>query len=390
MISTYEARQLLQEHPLKLGSELIPLENATGRVVVEDIKTDRSYPPFDRATMDGIVIKWEEGITEWDLQGTIFAGTPQATLGEGKAKKIMTGAPVPVNGDTVIRREDLKFDGDKVKLNHEVLVKKGQSIHKAGTDQQQGEVIIPKGTKLDHGSIASLATVGRAVIEVKKLPRISLITTGDEVVMPHLTPENHQIRASHPSFIKSVFSAFNITMSHEHVLDDSKSMLASIERALKQSDVLILTGGVSKGEKDYIPDVLKALGVDIVFHRIAQKPGKPMLFGRLGSKSVFGLPGNPVSVAATSSAYLLPYLSLVQPIKVGLSESISFKKSLTFFCPVFCYRDGSRIKARPVPFNTSGDVLSLAKVTGFVELPQNDDEALEHSEITYWAWNPVG
>ena len=169
-----------------------------------------------------------------------------------------------------------------------------------------------------------------------------------------------------------------------HLHDELDLIKNGIESLLSKVDCLILCGGVSKGDKDHVYSALDELGANKVFHRVAQKPGKPLWFGYLNNKPIFGLPGNPLSVAATSSAYILPFLFSEKPEIVELAVDINFKPNLTFFCPGICFRDGNKLRFMPSEFNTSGDVLSLSKINGFLELPASKNEFKEGEKYRFY------
>lgn len=387
LISSEEAKDLVASVIQQLGVEQIPFTKAKGRVLAEAIFTDRPYPPFDRATMDGIAIRFKDlknlrsGIS---CKKTAFAGEPQRLLAPQEAIKIMTGAPVPEDAELVIQVEKLKFEDEKVFCEDVSDMKVGQHIHPIGSDLSVDELVLKSGKTLSSGDVACLATLGKTAVLVKRNPVIGIITTGDELILPSESPLEHQIRSSNRYFLESVFKSRGAQVQSFHVPDEIEMIKKEIDKMIKRVDFLILCGGVSKGDKDHVYKALDALEASKLFHRVAQKPGKPLWFGTLNQKPVFGLPGNPLSVAATCCAYILPQLFSIPPEFLELSVDTLFKPALTYYCPGICFRDGDLVRFKPTKFNTSGDVLSLSKISGFLELPASKDEFKQGEKYRYY------
>ncbi|WP_047245861.1 molybdopterin molybdotransferase MoeA [Maribacter thermophilus] len=375
MITYKEALEKVLGHQLSLGSEYVPLLESTGRFLDEPVYADRDFPPFNRATKDGIAINFkviEEDIKNVPVEGMASAGMEQQTLHNLKGcMEVMTGAVVPKNADTVVMYEHLSIIDGVATVNKEVA--KGQNIHYKGSDVLHGTKILSRGIKITPAEIGVMASVGKSEVLVKKLPKVCAIATGNELVDVHIKPEPHQIRKSNSLTILSALSNLGIQGSSLHLVDDKDSIEEGLKKALDENDVLLLSGGVSKGKFDFIPEVMAGLGVEKIFHRVAQRPGKPFWFGiqRASNTIVFSFPGNPVSTFANYHIYFLPWLYASYNIPTErewakLSVELSIAPPLTRFIQVKkIWKDGG-LWAEPVVENGSGDLTSLSKADGFI------------------------
>ncbi len=381
MITFEEAYRRIMLNTKDFGDEAVDLMKSTNRILGESIYADRDFPPFDRATKDGIAIKYEsfeKGIPYFNVEGVVGAGMPQQKLiGEENCLEIMTGAVLPHNTDTIVMYEDIEIvDGfASIKSN----LRKGQNIHKKGEDKKQGEVLLEKGIRISPADIGVFATVGKVEVLVKKLPKVCVISTGNELVDISETPLAHQIRTSNVLSLQTALASENIHADHIHLLDDKKSITQKLTVALREYDVLLLSGGVSKGKYDFIPEVLDDLGVDKVFHKVLQRPGKPMWFGRHESlkTAVFSFPGNPVSTFANYHIYFLPWLYNSLGVEnesefVILDEDVPNTTPLTLFIPVKTFWDKGTLMAGKIENSGSGDLTCLAYSDGFVCLPPQE------------------
>ncbi|MBQ4915729.1 molybdopterin molybdotransferase MoeA [Maribacter sp. MMG018] len=375
MITYNEALDKVLGSQLSLGSEYVPLLKSVGRFLDEPIYADRDFPPFNRATKDGIAINFqviENNIKDMPVEGMASAGMERQTLlNLDGCMEVMTGAMVPKNADTVIMYEHISIVDGVATINKEVS--KGQNIHYKGSDESEGARILQSGVRITPAEIGVMASVGKAEVLVKKLPKVCAISTGNELVDVHIKPEPHQIRKSNSITILSALSKLGIQGSSLHLLDDKESIEKGLKKALNQNDVLLLSGGVSKGKFDFIPEVMERLGVEKIFHRVAQRPGKPFWFGmqRELKTVVFSFPGNPVSTFANYHIYFLPWLYSSYDIPVEkewakLSADLKIVPPLTRFIQVKkMWRDGC-LWAEPVVENGSGDLTSLSKADGFI------------------------
>jgi len=377
MISFEEAYQNVLNHSQDYGIETINLKEAGGRVLAGDILADRDFPPFNRATKDGIVLNYkaiEKGRTAFEIVGILAAGTPPSHLrDEDTCMEIMTGAVVPYDADTVVMYEDVVIEHGITKIVS--IPHKGQNIHKRGSDEKRGAIVLEKQTKISAAEIGVLAAVGKSEVKVKKLPRISVISTGNELVEVEEEPLPHQIRKSNAYSLFAALSEDSITPLLLHLNDDKDIIRQNLSFAIQGMDVLLLSGGVSKGKYDFIPQVLDELGVESIFHGVLQRPGKPFWFGiqKESGTVIFSFPGNPASTFANYHIYFKDWLkkSLGLPIPkidVLLKEDIEVKGKLTRFLRAKTEWGSGKLTASLVTGNGSGDLTSLSKSDGFIRL----------------------
>lgn len=375
MINFEEALSKVLEYAKDFGEETITLKNSVGRVLAETICADRDFPPFNRSTKDGIALNYKsilEGKTELKIEGICSAGIPQQELKEDyNCLEIMTGAVLPKNADTIVMYEHVSITDGVVTINE--IPKQGINIHAQGTDEKKGAVLLFPGTIIDAAEVGILATVGKALVKVKKLPKISVISTGNELVPVEEKPLPHQIRKSNVLSIVTALYKEYITPEQLHLVDKKEEIKKSLSIALKNNDALLLSGGVSKGKYDYIPEVMEELGVEKVFHRVAQKPGKPFWFGihKETNTIIFSFPGNPVSTFANYHVYFLPWLkkSLGLPqdnLQVQLQEEIEAKPPLAKFVQVTTFLEKGMFCGKFINGNGSGDLTTLPRANGFV------------------------
>ena len=279
LISAGEAQNIVGAKVSPLSLEKIPFQKANGRILAEDIISDRFYPPFNRSMMDGIALKFSDvdklpnGLP---CKNTSYAGEKQKKLPHGEAIKIMTGAPVPTGADMVIRVERLSFIQGRVFCDKLTGLRPGQNIHPVGSDILKNEIVLTPGKLLTSGDVACLATLGKTSVLVERLPAFAIITTGNELIPPYGTPLDFQIRSSNQYFLESVLRKRGAVISSINVSDELEMIQEAIDSVISKVDCLILCGGVSKGNKDFVYKALENLGSIKLFHRVAQKPGKPL------------------------------------------------------------------------------------------------------------------
>jgi molybdopterin molybdotransferase len=352
----------------------------------EPLRADRPLPPFDRVTMDGVALSfdaWKRGCREFCIEGIQAAGKPalrrRSPVG---CIEVMTGAVLPAGCDCIVPVEELELRSGWVRVVGEV--KRGQFIHRAGSDARRGQVLVPVGKVLDGPAIAVVATVGKTHVRVAKRPSIAIVSTGDELVDVGERPLPHQIRRSNSHALAASLRLHGFRDVSLYRTPDNPQ-----ERALRSAlaaDIVLVTGGVSKGRFDFVPEVLKRLGVREVFHWVRQRPGKPLWFGVRGKTLVFGLPGNPVSCLVCLHRYVLECLSEgrapsrpsaggSRPRRSVALRTALRRGALTVFQPV---RD-----RLPVSINTSGDFADLARSDGFVEVPEGTGYV---RRVRHWPW----
>ena len=398
MIEVSQALQIIAENTVDFGSETIELSDGMNRILREDWILDRDLPPYNRVTMDGIAIQFqafEKGQRLFPVEGVAPAGTPQMTLQEnGSCLEVMTGAILPHNADTVIRYEDVEIKDGQARIIDEAIVEYQQSIHFQGIDRKAQDVIVPAYTQIASPEVGIGASIGMAQVQVAKLPKVMVISTGDELVDIHTKPLAHQIRRSNVYRLRTTLQNYRIQADEAHLPDDKEELTLRLQEYLKNYDVLILSGGVSKGKFDYLPEVLTNLGVEKLFHKIRQRPGKPFWFGKFQDQcTIFALPGNPVSSFVCLQRYFTHWLNLSlgkketpRPMAM-LTKEVQFKPDLTYFLEVsLSYNEQGQILADPKKGNGSGDFANLVTADAFIELPRGKNvyEAGEVHPIFYY------
>jgi len=313
MINPNEALNLIQGLIVPQQVQIVAIQDAIGLILAEDLRADRDFPPFNRAMMDGIAIK-NTALNKWLIEDITFAGEPQKHLRNSDAAiEIMTGAPVPLGCISIIKIEDIVFvdiAGEKwAEYKGLDSINQGQFVHAQASDCQQNDLILSSGTKIGPVEVAIAATIGKSELSVFKKPAIAIFSTGDEIVGIHEKPQAHQIRSSNSVMLESVLKSHGFSTTVAHVKDEKSVVEKSLESALEKHEILLLSGGVSAGKKDFIPEVLEELGFKPIFHKIAQKPGKPLYVGnRADGRLVFAFPGNPISTLTCFWIYFLPWL----------------------------------------------------------------------------------
>jgi len=379
MVSVEEATGIIGSHLFKPLHEAVPLHDAVGRVLAEKIVADRDFPPFNRVAMDGIALRyeqWQSGSMDFVIEGVQAAGAPAQQLRDfSQCIEVMTGAMLPVDTDTVVRYEDVEISGDTARVVvHKMLP--GQHIHQQGQDAKQGEVLLQPGMMLSPAEIALLASVGKSKVDVVVFPKAAIVASGDELVDVHEVPEPHQIRRSNTYAIQAAMETLGWEGNQFHLMDRKDSMLESLKMVINTVDVVILSGGVSKGKFDFVPQVLQELGVKKLFHQVTQRPGKPFWFGvSEKGKIVFALPGNPVSTYMCFYRFIKPWLLksvgvAIPDSKAILATDFVFEPQLTYFLQVSVKNENGKLMAYPDAGGGSGDFANLKNITGFLELPK--------------------
>ncbi|QNF33412.1 molybdopterin molybdotransferase MoeA [Adhaeribacter swui] len=383
MIPVDEAFARIMAQKIELPVAEVSLEEAVGKILREPIYADRDFPPYHRVTMDGIAIRYESYLAGEDtfrVEGMQLAGAPAQTLThKDECLEVMTGAILPKNTDTVIRYEDVSIIERRGKRYAHILAApkmRLQNVHQQGSDRKATDLLIPEGTLLSPAEIAVAATVGKASLKVTQAPRVAIISTGDELVKVTQTPLPHQIRKSNSYMLQAAMREQNVLADVFHLIDDKSLLLDELQQKFKKYQVLVLSGGVSKGKADFIPEVLQELGVEQVFHEVAQRPGKPFWFGKQAAGPVvFALPGNPVSTFVCYYKYIRLWLRAILGaapawnLQAHLTTEITFNPKLTYFLPVKVFISATGWRAQPVPIGGSGDFAGLLAADGFLELP---------------------
>jgi molybdopterin molybdotransferase len=349
---------------------------ALGRFLAENIPADRNYPPFNRSTRDGFALRAADAVqpgARLRLIGESRAGVPfEGTVEPGTCVPIMTGAAVPKGADTVVMVEQTRTDGDMVTFEH--AAQAHQNFVLAGSETRAGEVVLTRGTRLGYAELAMAAQVGRSKIMVSRRPRVAILSTGDEVVVVDQIPGPFQIRNSN-----SISLAAQVTLAGcapvllGNAPDEVGQLRMLIERGL-ESDLLVLTGGVSAGKYDLVEQVLRELGAEFYFDALAIRPGKPAVFGRCKNKPVFGLPGNPVSTMVTFELLVVPAIELLsghkpQPLplfRAKLQHPIEQRAALTHFLPARVAWPSGEPTVALLHWEGSGDIGAVVRSNCFL------------------------
>lgn len=388
MLTPAEAEKLILDNLAAFLREDCPLLSAHGRILRHEIRADRDLPPFDRVTMDGYALRSSaatSGVSKFRIQGTQAAGMRPLKLNDSPdtCVEVMTGAVLPAGADCVIPLEEVTRDANAITLRPSARAVAESAIHRRGSDHPAGSTIVPAGTRLTGREIAVAAAIGAGSLVVSAIPKIAVIASGDELVEVDAPVAPHQIRRSNDYALRAaLISAGYSRVERFHLRDVKHEVEHLLSHTLAEHDVVLITGGVSKGKFDFLPAALAAQGVKKIFHGVAQRPGKPFWFGISQRRTpVFALPGNPVSAYTCLHRYVLPALAHASgaasaPVRAAaLATSITFQPSLAFLLPVKV-RSGpnAELLATPDPTNTSGDFAGLVNTDGFIELPAAQTE----------------
>lgn len=382
MISVKDAKDIILNSAYNFGVEEVPFLKSVGRVLKENILADRDFPPFNRVSMDGICIDFnafKNGQRDFKVEGIQAAGSEQMTLqNKENCIEVMTGAVLPNNANTVIRYEDVTLKNGIATININ-KINDCQNVHAKGKDGKVGDVLITENKIISAAEIGVLATVGKSTVKVAKQPKVMIVSTGDELVGVNEIPLKHQIRRSNVFTLVSLLERLKISSDTAHITDDKPILKQKIKGFLKDYDVLLFSGAVSKGKYDFLPEVFEELGVEKLFHKVAQRPGKPFFYGKTNECNIFGFPGNPISTFVNCLAYFYPWYYKSTGLETEeetaiLGENVSFKPNLEFFLQVKLKSKFGHLVAFPVKGNGSGDLASLVNADAFIQLPNDKTE----------------
>ncbi len=400
MILVEEAEKIILSKVKDFGTESISFETSIRRILAEDIIADRDMPPFNRATLDGIAINYtsyEKGIRSFNIKSTQSAGDiPVEINADDDCIEIMTGAALPATTDTVIGYEDLEIFNQNVTITS-TSINKGQGIHAKAKDKKKNEILATANQPITPVIINIAASVGKTKLVVKKLPRVVVISSGNELVEVNETPSPYQIRRSNSYTIKAALEQYNLFADMLHIPDDLEITKQKIKSCLQTYDVIILSGGVSMGKFDYVPQALNQLSVEKLFHKVQQRPGKPFWFGiHKNGVLVFALPGNPVSTFMCVYRYVLPWLKAGMGLSSNqnnyaiLGKDFSFASSLQYFLQVKLHVNvEGHLIAMPVEGNSSGDFANLLDTDAFMELPLEQNNFTKGQAFKIWPFREI-
>ncbi len=377
------------------GVERVPLGQALGRVLTEDVVSRINNPPLDNSAMDGYAVIAEdiqsatpENPVKLEMVEEIAAGyTAKGTLKPGQTMRIMTGAPIPPGADAVLMQEDTQKDGDSILCLDRADVE--ENIRRAGEDIKIGESVLKKGTTLSPAHIGMLAVIGRSQIAVGQRPTVSILSTGDEILELDETPQGPQIFNSNGHMLAAqIKSAGGIPIYLGIAKDTEKDLMEKFEWALK-ADIVVSSGGVSVGDYDLVKSTLQKMGQDMLFWKVAMKPGKPLAFGRIGKTPIFGLPGNPVSSFVSFEQFVRPSLRKVlgcsdlshKTVQAKLTRTINKKPGrLHFLSSIVSWTDGE-YTVTPAGEQGSGILKSAANANGLLIFPLEAEEIKQGQEV---------
>jgi molybdopterin molybdotransferase len=364
MIDYNKALQLVLKEAGEIKIITKNILDATGYSIAEDISADRDYPPFNRVMMDGYAVIADDlnsrNNRELKQIDIVYAGeNKNITVTPGCCIKVMTGAPLPDGADAVVKVENTTSSKNIIRFSN-VKILSGQFIARQGTDSKKGNILVVKGNICNASILKILAAVGKEKIKVFSRPRISIIITGNEIIPISEKPKPAEIRDSNSYSIRSFLHEYNINPQYLKLVDDDRAKLTRAVLKGMRSDILILSGGVSMGDHDYIPEILTDCGVRRIFHKVKIKPGKPIWFGRArDGPAVFGLPGNPLSCLVTYKMLIEPYLR----------RCMCMRDIIPIFLPLIQNRTkaGSRMVFFPCKISTDED----KKISGIIPIEHN-------------------
>jgi len=380
MISVTEAKELVEKHTGPLSPVELPLMEAAGLVLAHDAYSNFDIPAFEQSGMDGYAFRYDDwaGNSQLLIEDEIPAGrTDKVQLGLNKAMRIFTGAPLPAGADTVIMQEKTLVKGSTLQITDNEI-QKGTNVRRNGSEILKGTLALAKGSKLTPGAIGFLATIGKDRVAVYPAPKISIIVTGKEIQQPGAALQHGQVYECNSFTLCAALKQLGITnVEVEHADDELALIQQMIAKHLEFSDVLLITGGVSVGDYDFVTSALQQCGVEEVFHKIKQRPGKPLYFGKKRNKLLFGLPGNPSSVLTCYYEYVLPALEKMMQLESGiiktnlrLASNHSKKAGLTHFLKGHCTQE----KVTILGGQESYKLQSFATANCFVCLPEDTEE----------------
>ncbi|AFL84567.1 molybdenum cofactor synthesis domain protein [Belliella baltica DSM 15883] len=391
MISVNQAKSILQKHTPSAKSNILPLEKAIGLICTKDIHSPIAVPSFDNSAMDGYAISWDDQQEPWQVVSEVAAGDGEFhVLQKGQASRIFTGAPIPKGADTVIPQEWVERDGNQITFDKSSFTR-GSNVRLKGAQTEAGGIILKKGALINPGGIGLLASVGIAEIPVYSPPKVAVIITGNELQELGKPLSFGQIYNSNGPVLQSYLNTLGVEeVQSTQAIDEPHELQKAIENSLANADILILSGGISVGDYDYVKTGLTKAGVEELFYKIKQRPGKPLYVGILGEKLIFALPGNPASVITCFNQYVKPSLlqymghknSWQPTAKLPLAEPLKRKAGLTFFLKAKIENNQVHILTGQESFN----LISFGAADCFAEVAEETEEMAAGSLINVYHW----
>ena len=331
MISVTEAKKIISENVSSLEPVTLSLQESAGLILAEDVYASIDIPAFPQSSMDGYAFSFEgwKKHKKLKIAGEVAAGNNKTfTIEPENTVRIFTGAAVPEGADTVIMQEKVKIENGELKIEDEAL-QQGTSVRSKGSEIKAGELALGKESVLSPAAIGFLAGIGITEIKVYPNPSITIIITGNELQQPGEPLQHGQVYESNSFALKAVLRQLHVAdLKILYATDKPEVVTGTLKKAFDQADVVLLTGGISVGDYDFVLQAASECGVEKLFHKIKQRPGKPLYFGKKERKLVFGLPGNPSSVLTCFYQYVIPSLEKLSKRKIGLSTlKVPFEKS---------------------------------------------------------------
>lgn len=384
-ISVNRAKQLLHEHIIQATPSLLSIKDALGLKLADDIFSPRNVPDFMQSSMDGYAIQFDQNIKEYKIVGQIQAGQQsQLSIQHAEAVRIFTGAPLPIGADTIVVQEKVSIQNDSIILE-EYSLKKGDHVRAVGSEIPKDAVALEKGMVLNAAAIGVIASLGFEQVNVFASPSVTIIITGDEIKKPGESISEGQVYDASSFSLSSVLKKIGCNkIEIKYVKDHLTELTFVLKDAISSSDLVLVTGGVSVGDYDFTKQAFDACGVKTIFHKIKQKPGKPILFGTYGTKPVFGLPGNPASVLTCFFEYVYPSIGKMMgkdfsmhAEKFQISNDFSKNKGLTHFLKASV--ENNRVTI--LTGQESHKISSFARANGFVVLEEEVDKVKTGDEV---------
>ncbi len=399
MITFEQAFKSVIKNATPLPAQSSRIEHSVGRVLLENIYCGLDMPPFDKSAVDGYAVRADDlrkapailrrrtGLIQ---AGGIFKGK----LSPGQCVKIMTGAPLPDGADSVVMVEDASESGGLVKILKVPL--RGANICKRGEDIRKGDRILRRGKSISVGHIAAMAAAGRSHVKTGALPAVALINTGGEIVPPGAKLARNRIFNSNGPMLAALLKSDGLYAEPVIVRDNARKLKAAFAKALK-ADIVLISGGVSMGDYDLVPGVLKSIGVREIFHNVRMRPGKPLFFGRKGRTLVFGIPGNPVSNFLAYLAFVRPALLRISGVpeyspeyKTGIcAGQFNPRTPRKAFVLSKTEKRNGRYFLRAVTSNGSADILALAQADSFTVVDEDKKIIKKNEHARFLTWKPL-
>jgi molybdopterin molybdotransferase len=390
-VSIAEARDTILGSLRPLGSETVSLREAVGRVLSEEVRSDRWVPPLDNSAMDGFALRAED-VQQVPAELRVVEDLPagrrsRRKLGPGEAARIMTGAAIPEAADAVVMQEHTELAGDHLIVRQSVQL--GENIRRAGADVRSGTPVASPGTVLRPAHIGMLAAIGRTTVQVVTRPRVAIVATGDELVEPDRLTDDGRIASSNSYTLQAALQEVGAEPVYLGIAPDEPQAIAEHFRRALACDVVVSTGGVSVGDRDWIKFVLAELGGAMRLWRVRMKPGAPVAFAMVQERPVFGLPGNPVSTLVTFEQFVRPALlrmmrhqRVFRPVEPAiLAEDYEKPAGRMHFVRVMLQEREGRRFAFPTGDQSSGILLSMVRADGLAIVPAETTRVDAETEV---------